>query len=199
MATFERGFKSWAERTSLAVRRELGLAADAPLPPEDLAAHLDVTLWTPSDVSGLTEEIADQLSSADPWGWSAVSFTVDGHGTIIYNPRKSKGRRASDIAHELAHFILDHQPATIIVSADLEFAMRSFDAKQEDEANWLAWCLLLPREALVWASLRKLSVAQIAEHYGVSETLVNMRINRTGVLAQLKAVSRYRRMTGKAR
>jgi Zn-dependent peptidase ImmA (M78 family) len=199
MTTLERGFKSWAERTSLAFRRELGLEPEDPLSPEDLAAHLGLTMCTPDDVPGMTDDITGQLLGEDPYGWSAISFTVDGHGTIIYNPRKSKGRRASDIAHEVAHFILDHQPATIIVSADLDLAMRSFDAKQEDEANWLAWCLLLPREALVWASLQRLSVAQIADHYGVSQTLVSMRMNRTGVLAQLRAVSRRKRIAGKAR
>lgn len=197
MATFERGFKSWAERTSLGLRRELKLAADAPLAPVVLAAHLGIGLWTPADVPGMTQDVLDQLLESDPWGWSAISFTVNGHGTVIYNPRKSSGRQASDIAHELAHFILDHQPATIILSAELDLAMRSFDAKQEDEANWLAWCLLLPREALVRSRLRRLSVAQIAEDYGVSETLVNMRMNRTGVRAQFQAVTRRNRMVEK--
>lgn len=199
MATLERGFKSWAERTSLAFRRELGLAPEDPLPPARLAAHLGIALWTPRDVPRITPEITDQLLRTDPWGWSAISFTVDGRSTVIYNPRKSAARRASDIAHELAHFILDHQPATIIMSPDLEIAMRSFDAKQEDEANWLAWCLLLPREALVWASLRRLSVAEIAEHFAVSETLVGMRINRTGVRAQFRAARRRSASSGRAR
>ena len=192
MATFKRGFKSWAERTSLAFRRELGLAADDPLRPEDLVAHLGIRLWTPYDVPGLPEEVIHQLLEEDPWSWSGVSLQVNGRGIIIYNPRKSKGRQASDITHEAGHFILDHQPATLIVSPDLDIAMRSFDPNQEDEANWLSWCLLLPREALLDAKRRGLSAAQIAARYGVTENLVNFRVQKTGVLAQFRAAGRRR-------
>ena len=115
-------------------------------------------------------------------------------GVIIYNPRKSPGRRASDITHELAHFILDHQPATIILSAELDLGMRTFDAKQEDEANWLAWCLLLPREALVQAKLMRRSISDIAECYGVTEKLVTMRMDRTGVSSQFNAARKRQRI-----
>jgi Zn-dependent peptidase ImmA (M78 family) len=67
---------------------------------------------------------------------------------VIFNPRKSDGRKASDIVHELAHLILGHDPAKVVFSEDGQIATRTFDQKQEDEANWLAWALLLPREAL---------------------------------------------------
>ena len=110
---------------------------------------------------------------------------------MIYNPLHSRGRRVSDITHELSHFILDHQPAKIILSADLDgMTMRSFNQKQEDEANCLAWTLLLPREGLVRAKRRRLSVEQIAEHYGVTKSLVAYRVNATGVEKQLRARSR---------
>jgi Zn-dependent peptidase ImmA (M78 family) len=115
---------------------------------------------------------------------------VGGAGIIIYNPRKSKGRQASDITHEAVHFILDHRPATLILAPEFDVAMRSFDAKQEDEANWLAWCLLLPREALLYAMRQRWSVGDIETHYGVTENLVTFRLQKTGVHAQLKAASR---------
>jgi Zn-dependent peptidase ImmA (M78 family) len=185
--TLDRGFKSWAERSSLALRRELHLAPYDPLPAEDIVDYLGITLWTPYDVPGLPQDILDQLVSKDPWGWSAVSLQVDAKGIIIYNPRNSRGRRSSDIGHEAAHFILDHRPATIILSPPLDVAMRSFDAKQEDEANWLAWSLLLPRDALIYSKRRGLTTTQIAERYGVTETLVNFRMYKTGVNAQFRA------------
>ncbi|HEY6329639.1 MAG TPA: hypothetical protein VI756_09880, partial [Blastocatellia bacterium] len=98
--TLERGFKAWSERTAKAMRRELGLAPHDPLPPERLAEYLGVVLWTPRDVPGLPRDVIDQLLERDPWGWSAVSVQRDGEATVIYNPRKSAGRRASDIMHE---------------------------------------------------------------------------------------------------
>ena len=186
MPAFDRGFKSWAERTSLTLRRELELDPHDSLDPAQLAKYLEVNLWTPKDVPGLPQEVIDQLLHRDPWGWSAVSLLLDGRGLVIYNPRKSKGRQSSDITHELAHFILDHQPGTIILSQDGSIGMRTFDRKQEDEANWLAWCLLPPREGLVAAKRAKLTAAQIAERYGVTEPLVTFRVNMSGVEAQFQ-------------
>lgn len=188
MATLERGFKSWAERVSLTMREEMKLNSTDPLDPLELASFLGVKVCTPNDIPDLPAEVVHQLLSRDPWGWSAVSLLLpDGGGLVIYNPRKSKGRQASDITHELAHFILDHKPGTIILSPDGDIAMRTFDHKQEEEANWLAWSVLLPREALLRAKRRKLTIAQIASLYGVAESLVTFRLNMSGVEAQLRA------------
>lgn len=188
MKSLERGFKAWAERTSLTFRKELGLTADEPLSPDQLAEYLSIMLWTPYNVPGMTKDILDQLLEHDPWGWSGTSLQINGTGIVIYNPKHSSGRQASDITHELAHFILDHQPATIVLSADLDnVGMRSFNQKQEDEANCLAWTLLLPRDGLVHAKLRRRSIEQIAAQYGVTKSLVTYRINSTGVGKQLKA------------
>lgn len=192
MPSFDRGFKSWAERTALTLRQELELAQDDPLDPAKLARHLDVDLWTPYDVPGLPEDVLNQLLKEDPWGWSAVSIVSDSDSLVIYNPRKSKGRQASDITHELAHFILDHEPSTMILSHDGGIAMRTFDRKQEDEANWLAWCLLLPREVLVWAKQARLSTAEIAVRFEVTEALVIFRLNVSGVKFQFAKRSRRR-------
>jgi Zn-dependent peptidase ImmA (M78 family) len=192
MQTFERGFKSWAERISLSLRRDLGLPSHAALAPAHLADYLDVHLKTPNDIPGLPMDVVDQLLSSDPWGWSAVSVFVEDSAVVIYNPRHSAGRQASDIMHELAHVILDHQPGTMILSQDGGMVMRSYNQKQEDEANWLAWCLLLPREALWQCKRLKLSIPAIAEQYGVTETLVNFRIRLTGIEAQFRAANRRR-------
>lgn len=192
MPAFDRGFKSWAERTSLTLRRDLDLAPHDPLDPTHLARYLEVDLWTPKDIPGLPTEVMVQLLHRDPWGWSAVSLVLDGRGLVIYNPRKSKGRQASDITHELAHFILDHQPGTIILSEDGSIAMRSFDRKQEEEANWLAWCLLVPREGLVMAKRAGLMTDKIAERYGVTQSLVTFRLNMSGVEAQFQRGRRPR-------
>jgi len=105
----------------------------------------------------------------------------------------SIGRQASDVMHELAHLILDHKPATVIISYDGSLVMRSYDQKQEEEASWLAWCLLLPRDALIQCSRRELDVGAIAEQYGVSKALVSFRLDVTGVRAQMRASARFRR------
>jgi len=181
----DRGFKAWAERTAHAIRAELGLSATDPLAPTALAEHLGVELRTPKEIPGLPKNALDQLLVRDHSGWSAVTVNNGGQSLVIYNPRRSKGRQASDITHELAHLILDHDPGTVVFSHDGQIAMRSFNQKQEDEANWLAWVLLLPRDALMACRRRGLDAEAIANAYGVTAVLVTFRLSTTGVDRQL--------------
>ena len=194
MPTFERGFKAWAERTASAIRREIGLSPTQPLDPRRLAAHLDVRLVNPLvDLPGLAGDVLTQLFETDPWGWSAATLQIGGKELVIYNPKKSKGRQASDIIHELAHIMLGHEPAQVVFSEDGQIATRTFNQQQEDEANWFGWALLLPREALVAARRSRVPKAQIAEEYGVTERLVDYRLHMTGVDLQLQRRGAYRR------
>lgn len=71
-------------------------------------------------------------------------------------------------------------------SEDGQLATRTFDQKQEDEANWFAWALLLPRDALFVARRSRMLSAQIATAYGVTETLVSFRLKMTGVNNQFR-------------
>jgi Zn-dependent peptidase ImmA (M78 family) len=151
---------------------------------------MHVRLCTPIDIPGLPQDVLDQLLKHDPSGWSAVSIYQCGRSLVIYNPQHSTGRQASDIMHELAHLVLDHKPTTVILSHDGALVMRSYNQKQEEEADWLAWCLLLPREALVHSSRSGFTSRQIADQYGVSEKLVNFRRRVTGVEAQIRATRR---------
>jgi hypothetical protein len=191
--SLQRGYKSWTERTATSLRGDLELGAHDVLQPMALAHYLEVLLWTPQDVPDLPPDALDQLLRTDPSGWSAVSVLQGTTPVVIYNPRHSSGRQSSDIVHELAHLILGHEPAKLIMSHDGSFVMRSYDQKDEDEANWLAWALLLPREGLLVCKRQKLTVSEIANRFGVTESLVNFRLRMTGIEAQLKAASRYGR------
>lgn len=186
-ATLERGFKSWAERTSISLRGELGLTALERLDPSCLAEYLQVRLITPVEVPGIPDNVLKQLLTVDPSGWSALTIVQGETAILIYNPQHSPGRQASDITHELAHIILGHQPATMIMSPDGKLVMRSYNQKQEDEANWLAWAILLPRDALLAKMRRKTSVDDIAAAFGVTVTLVQYRLRITGIESQLRA------------
>jgi hypothetical protein len=192
-ATLERGFKSWAERTATSLRAELSISAKERLDPRQLASYLNVQLCTPNDIEGLSSVAKDQLLVIDPSGWSAVTLEKGGNALIIFNPTHSDGRQSSDITHELSHIILGHKPATLIMSQDGSLVMRSYDQKQEDEANWLAAALLLPREALLHCKRNKLSASDIAILFGVSEALASYRLRITGVEAQLRRAQKFSR------
>jgi Zn-dependent peptidase ImmA (M78 family) len=161
----------------------MGLPSTAPLAGRQLANHLGVELLEPNQIVGLPPDARLQLLENDPWDWSAAALEVNGRVTVIFNPRKSDGRKQSDIVHELAHLILGHEPARVVFSEDGQIGTRTFDQKQ-DEANWLAWALLLPREALVSARQSRMVNAQIASADGVTETLVSFQLRMTGVNVQ---------------
>lgn len=185
MPSFDRGFKTWAERTALSLRKDLDLAPTAPLPPDVLAAHLEVTLWTPNDIVGFPDECKTQLLETDKAGWSAITLSNGSKDTVIYNPSHTKGRISSDIMHELSHLVSGHEPSRIVVSADGDAVLRSYDQKQEDEASWLGACLLLPREALLHIKLGALTSDRVCALYSVSPQLLQYRINVTGVKYQV--------------
>jgi Zn-dependent peptidase ImmA (M78 family) len=182
----ERGFKSWAEKFAEGLRKELGMGIDDPMDLDRLASFFGSKLLTPEQIPGMSATHLKQLLNVDSSGWSAVTVCFDQRSVIIHNPRHSKGRQASNIAHEIAHLILEHEPTRLVMSQDGALVMRSFDEKQEEEANWLAWCLLLPRQAIVAALKKKISVEEIAAQFGVSEPLVRFRVQKTGAQVQIK-------------
>lgn len=190
MAGFDRGFKSWAERTALAFRRTFELRSSDPLDTLQLSKHLDVKLITPNDVTGLPANCLQQLLVIDKDGWSAVTLSKSDKHTVIYNPRHSEGRRSSDIMHELSHLIIGHEPSKLILSPDGGTVLRSHDPKQEDEASWLAGCLLLPREALVHIIRVRMPDPVVCSSYKVSNDLLRYRLNITGVTYQMRKYAR---------
>ena len=72
---------------------------------------------------------------------------------------------------------------------DGTWMIRSYDKQQEDEAAWLAGCLLLPRPALVVIA-RRSKVNDAAARYEVSAQLLRYRMNATGVTRQMRASRR---------
>jgi Zn-dependent peptidase ImmA (M78 family) len=186
VSLLERGFKSWAEKFAEGLRKELGIGIDCPIDLNRFASFFGSKLLTPEDIPGMSEQHLKQLLNVDHSGWSAVTVCVDQQSVIIHNPRHSKGRQASNIAHEIAHLILEHEPTRLVMSQDGALVMRSFNEKQEEEANWLAWCVLLPRQAIVEALKKRVSVEEIAVQFGVSEPLVRFRVQKTGAQVQMR-------------
>lgn len=182
---FERGFKTWCERVSIQQRRDLNLSPTDPLDPRRLADNLKVEIWAAEQVPDLDPEYLKTLLYEDPSSWSAVTLKVGLHTLIIVNSAHSRARQASDLMHEIAHIIIGHDPSRIDVGEDGLLMLHSYDKKQEDEANWLAGCLLLPREALMFVRRRKLGAREIQTKYGVSSEMLEYRLRMSGVDLQI--------------
>ena len=181
----ERGFKTRCEEMARSLRAELGLDSTAPLRPDHLAAYLGVAVWSVKDL-GLDENDLQQLVVEDPDSWSAITVSSSNREAIVVNPNHRGGRYSSDVMHELAHLLLGHQPSTMFFAADGDMALRGHDSLAEEEANWLAAALLLPRDALVRARWRRVSCQEICERYGVSKQMLAFRTRVTGIDRQFR-------------
>jgi len=178
---FQRGFKSWCENTALTLRKQMRITKEAPLNPFDLALFLGVQSITPSDIPTLSQSSKELLLGRESSSWSAVTISKDGTYLIVYNPRHSIGRQASNIMHELSHIIRRHKPSHTLYSKDSGFALRQYNKNLEEESDWLAATLLLPKTALIHIKWSGMTYDQACKKYIVSKPLLTMRMNITGV------------------
>jgi Zn-dependent peptidase ImmA (M78 family) len=180
-----RGFKSQAERNSAAARKAVGITLLAPLDPWAYAAHLKVTVLDFHKL-GLTPTVVRQLIQADQDSWSAMTIQEEQAFGIVLNPAHALTRQRSDLMHELAHIELRHVPSSVQVSETGLLLLSDYSEDQEQEADWHAAALLLPRDGLMHLRSRNTSSEQVAAQYGVSKQLTEWRIRMTGVDVQIR-------------
>jgi Zn-dependent peptidase ImmA (M78 family) len=180
---FERGFKTWCENISVTIRKRLGVFPQSPLSAYDLALRLGVKVWKLENVPGLSIAALSHLSSVNGNEWSAVTISSNNQIIIIVNPTHSAARQSSDLMHELAHILKKHEDSQVFLS-ETGYALRSFNEKQEAEADWFAGTLLLPRTALSYCTYHNVPLTQILSDYAVSRDLYNYRLRKTGVKRQ---------------
>jgi Zn-dependent peptidase ImmA (M78 family) len=183
-----RGFKAHAERLATQVRGEMGKQPSDPLNAMELARHVGAEVRCAEELT--SRQKLEELERLQPGAFSACTFTIGERHVVVYSPLASDGRTQSDIAHEVAHLLLEHEVKTVKKIGDLSFF--TCDPDEEQEANWLAGCLLLPRPLLYQAAKRGLDSQAIAETYNVSEPMAAFRLRTTGVGRQL-AAARARR------
>jgi Zn-dependent peptidase ImmA (M78 family) len=187
---FRRGFKTWSERTSLRARQKLNLLPSSPLDPSRLAEVLGVFVLQPAALSELEEDVRLRLSSVHGSCWSAVTVSDGNCHLIVVNSAHAPSRLNSSLAHEIAHIILGHEPSMMFMSSTSGMALRTYNEDQEEEANWLGGCLLLPREALIAIRRSGHSDEDACAEYGVSPAMLRFRNNVTGVQMQLRRTRR---------
>ena len=178
-----RGFKAEAERIAELVRSDLGLGALDRLDCFGLAEAWGIPVVSLGELrkDGASDASIRRLMSPDA-GFSATTVVVGPRRLIVYNPRHEPGRKASSLAHELAHVILEHEAAPAIGVG----GCRHWDGRQEAEADWLGSALLVPRAgALAWM-LESDDIDAGASNFGVSVDLFRWRINHTGVVKQVE-------------
>ena len=178
-----RGFKSEAERLAERTRAQIGLRPDARLDLQALARHLNVEIISADEL--VDRARLKQLEQIQPGAFSAATFQLsDGRVFAVYNPLSDLPRTNSDIAHEFAHLLLDHDVREIQQIAGHTFL--TCNPEQEKEANWLAGCLLLPRPLLRHEVYTGTDLDALAAKYQVSIPMARFRLNTSGVLLQVR-------------
>jgi Zn-dependent peptidase ImmA (M78 family) len=183
-----RGFKAQAERSAASARQALGVATNAPINPWAYASHLGIRVLDFYQL-GLRDTDVAQLTVIDGDSWSAMTLQFASQHSVIVNPAHALTRQRNDLMHELAHIELEHNPVRVEVSETGLLLLSDYSDEQEQEADWLAAALLLPREGLVRFRAARLSAVDIANHYGVSSALCEWRLRTTGVDVQMRRAS----------
>ena len=175
--TLARGFKTEAEWYAENVRRELGVGPANPLDPWALAKHLDHEVcYLSAFADQHPREVACLQQATGARGFSALLLHAGSARLILLNDRHARTRQAADLAHELAHALLLHEPLPLERSQ----GVRRYDGKAEKEAEWLGATLLVPRPAVAKIIAAGWPVETAARQYGVSVDLMQMRLNKTG-------------------
>lgn len=188
--SFKRGFKARSERIALEYRFNIGLQEHDPLPAFKLAAHLNIEVISPADIPGISASCLDNLFSQESSShWSAVTIGDGKPQMIIHNTSHSPVRIESNIMHECAHIILEHE--MIEIDDSYGIPLRKYDLQQEKEAEWLGACLQLPQPALVkWHIYKGYSIDQLSQLFNASAQMVTYRIGVSGVSSLKKRLGK---------
>lgn len=180
-----RGFKTQAENCAASARRKLNLSGIDALDPWKYAKQLAVVVLEFHRLR-LSAAAVKQLTKIDSDSWSAMTLKEGNTLAIVVNPVHAPTRQRSDLMHELAHVELRHAPARVDVSKTGMMLLSDYSEEQEQEADWHAAALLVPRVGLVHFRKRNEQVSEIAKFYGVSEQLCEWRLRTTGVDIQIR-------------
>ncbi len=184
------GFKAQANRIAVGLRAQMGLAAYDPIDLDALAGWLRVSVVYLSDFAESCPDQVAQLTCRDSAGFSAMIFPIgDGRSIAIVNDAHSPGRQNSSLAHELAHHLLLHSPEEVNNCA----GCREFEGGVENEANFLAGCILIPNEAARHIVRSRIDASAAQLRYGVSDRMLEWRLNVSGARIQRRRAQRRRK------
>ena len=179
------GFKKAAADLAAEVRTELELGPFDRLNPRALADWLAIPVI---DLSSLEPEApaVRHLLSVETGVFSAVTVFNGPKRAIVHNDGHSPVRQNSNVSHELSHGLLHHPPTPALDDS----GCRIWNQDIEDEATWLAGCLLVPEQAALAIARGNWTPAEAARRFAVSEAMIRYRINGTGAAVRVRRAAK---------
>ena len=178
--------KRWEhEHNALDLRHALSLAVEAQLPHQQAFNLLpDVHVMSHRELP-LEPEVENHFAGANAKKWSGMCFPCpNGTMIVLYNDAHPATRVRATLMEEFFHLWLDHPPTLLRVLPNGE-GRRDFDGEKESEAYGSGAAALVPYKALRAMLADGTSTRGIAEHFWVSEQLVEFRI-RVSKLGRLR-------------
>lgn len=188
---FKHGRKAALERLAEEIRAGLSLAPGSPFDAFAAAKDLAIPVFSLSELMPIlpSEAPVRHLQRTYRSDVSAFTCFTGRRRIIVYNDRNSADRRASDLAHELAHTYLEHEPEWL---RDRN-GDRHWDGEKEEEASYLAGALLVPRDAALKLIEAGNDVGTASRKLAVSKTMFSYRAKATGALLQAQRKQQMRR------
>jgi hypothetical protein len=165
------------------------------LDPRALEAEFNVMIANPDDIQQITPEDRSLIANLDAKVWSGAGLPLPGgRFLVLLHPSQTRERATVTIMEEVAHAYFGHRPSRLIAQAN-GYMTREYDKVAEEEAYWTAGATLLPSVVVAKAVWRGQSAEALAEAYGVSVELTEMRIKTLRLWTEhLSAGGRSRRI-----
>ncbi|MEP7341300.1 MAG: ImmA/IrrE family metallo-endopeptidase [Acidobacteriota bacterium] len=165
------------EQLGLRVRSFLNLGIHERLDPLKLAGLVGLRVVTLKDVVGLSDQVKEVLTnSSHAWSGGATPELPDGSRIAIINPMQSQGRQAVTLMEEICHTLLGHRHSQITLAPDDNQNHRDYNDIIEEEAYAVGAAALVPYRALACDLSHRTIIKSIANHFGVTPSLVKYRI-----------------------
>ncbi|HYW11788.1 MAG TPA: ImmA/IrrE family metallo-endopeptidase [Longimicrobium sp.] len=184
--TFDHPFSTegcrWEEAAKV-VRNFYGLPPRGPVLPDVLAACMPVEFLMPESLKQFDPGLQEELCGAHSSSWDAVTLPIpiDGRYWIIMNGTKPPTRVRITMMEELLHVHYGHTPTRLNLAYGKTLKIRTYNKAAEDEAYAVGAALLVPWRDICFDVNSGVALPLLAERHGVSEKLVRMRINTTGL------------------
>lgn len=175
-----RGFKAAADRIAVGLRRQMRLSDRDPIDVDALAARLGIRVVPLSSFADDCHGAVEQLVNLDVSAFSASLLRIGSARVVLVNDGHSLGRRNSNVAHEIAHALLGHPPQPFDHTNG-----RDFNQGVEAEATLLAGHILISNAAALYV-VRSGREADACDEYGVSDQLLQWRLNASGARVRQK-------------
>ena len=178
--TLARGFKTECERAVVSLRGELGVDDEEPIDMHAAADHLYIPVQPLAEIlipagQSRTDPHVDEIYR------KVSAFTVfrGFRRWIVYNDEHPGPRHRSNMAHELAHALLQHPPRNCGLPPEQE-------DRHEAEAAWMGGVMMLTAAQARSIVKGGMSRAAAQVRYQLSPEMLRFRLNVTGA-ARLSA------------